>query len=146
MLNGRKLAGILIELAPSPQPVPNLAAVIGIGLNLRLPPDLPDDIRGNAAALTDTDLALPDANALLALLLAHLHEHLQSFTHQGFPGVRMEWLTRHANEGKEVRLLSDFAPPLDGYCRGIDDDGALLLETASGLQRIISGDVTLRIR
>ncbi|MCX7177879.1 MAG: biotin--[acetyl-CoA-carboxylase] ligase [Proteobacteria bacterium] len=63
---------------------------------------------------------------------------------QGFAGHRQAWLARHAYAGQTVRLLSDYAAPLEGVCRGVDVDGALLLETAAGIQRIISGEVSLR--
>lgn len=145
LLHERKLAGILIELATGPRAERGLAAVIGIGVNLRLPADLPDDIRSQATALDDAGVTLPPS-ALLANLLAELHDQLQQFGRAGFAATRMEWLRRHAHEGHPVRLLADFAAPLDGICRGVAEDGALLLETADGMQRIISGEISLRPR
>lgn len=141
LLNGRKLAGILIELVPGPRPQ---AAVIGVGMNLRLPRAMPEELRRMAAALTEADVILPAANILLARLLATLHEQLQGFSVSGFAGIRAQWLARHAYMGQAVAVISDFAAPIEGLCRGIDDDGALLLETATGVQRIISGEVSLR--
>ena len=58
--------------------------------------------------------------------------------------AKMEWQQRHAWQGLAVQLLGDDAAPIDGICRGADDDGALLLETGTGVQRILSGDVSLR--
>jgi BirA family biotin operon repressor/biotin-[acetyl-CoA-carboxylase] ligase len=43
-----------------------------------------------------------------------------------------------------VQILGDGAAPLIGRCLGVDDDGALLLETGGGIERIHSGDVSLR--
>jgi len=43
-----------------------------------------------------------------------------------------------------VQVLGDDAEPLVGVCLGAADDGALLLETAAGVQRILSGDLSLR--
>ena len=141
LLNGRKLAGVLIEMTTG---VRSGAAVIGVGINLRLPRAMPESIRQTAAALVDAGTALPTPSILLAQLLAALHEVLQSFAAEGFVGQRQAWLLRHAYEGQRVNLLSDFAAPLQGYCRGVDHDGALLLETTSGIQRIVSGEVSLR--
>jgi BirA family biotin operon repressor/biotin-[acetyl-CoA-carboxylase] ligase len=134
--DGRKLAGILVELVPGQ----THAAVIGIGLNLRLPESLPAELRETAAAL-DVPVA---ANVLLATLLIELHAVLDSFAAAGFAGLRPEWLARHAHQDAPVRLLSDFAPPRAGICRGVDVDGALLLETDGRLDRILSGEVSLR--
>ncbi len=141
LLRGGKLAGVLIELVPGARPS---AAVIGIGINLRLPDDLPPEIRAGAAALLDTGVRLPTASSLLAQVLVALHEAVTIFAEQGFAGHRQAWLARHAYAGQTVRLLSDYAAPLEGVCRGVDVDGALLLETAAGIQRIISGEVSLR--
>lgn len=134
--DGRKLGGILIELQSA------TTAVIGIGLNLRLPPAMPDEVRATAAAL-DNDV---DPNRLLAALLAELLTVLDAFAVTGFAAVRDEWLARHAWAGRPVRVLAPHAAPLEGICAGIDIDGALLLETAAGVQRILSGDVSLRLQ
>ncbi|MBU1236740.1 MAG: biotin--[acetyl-CoA-carboxylase] ligase [Gammaproteobacteria bacterium] len=131
--DGRKLGGILIELSGS-------SAVVGIGLNLRLPADLPDDVRANAAAL-ERDV---DRNDLLARLLASLHRALDAFDSGGFAALRGRWSALNAYVGKPVRVISEFAVPVEGICMGVDVDGALLLETAVCVQRIISGDVSLR--
>lgn len=141
LLDGRKLAGILIELAPGPRPE---TAVIGIGLNLRLPQELPEELSSTVAALCDAGGELPPRNVLLAQLLRALHEQLVDFTRHGFSGARTAWLAHHAYADRPVCLLTDFAAPLEGICRGVAEDGALLLETATGLQRIVSGDVSLR--
>ena len=45
---------------------------------------------------------------------------------------------------RAVSLLADGVIEESGYCRGVDADGALLLETAAGLRRILAGDVSLR--
>lgn len=141
LLHDGKLAGVLIELVPGARPS---AAVIGIGINLRLPEELPPEIRATAAALADAGISQPTPSGLLAQVLVALHAALECFAQQGFAGLRQDWLARHAYAGQAVRLLSDYAAPLEGVCRGVDDDGALLLETAAGIQRIISGEVSLR--
>jgi len=136
LMNGKKLAGILVELVPGQ----THAAVIGIGLNLRLPAALPAEVRATAAAL---DLRI-DSHVLLAALLAELRRVLEQFAAEGLVGLRDEWTLRHAFQDAPVRLLSDFTPPRDGICRGVDVDGALLLETSGRVERILSGEVSLR--
>jgi BirA family biotin operon repressor/biotin-[acetyl-CoA-carboxylase] ligase len=105
---------------------------------------MPPEIRQSATALSAANVRLPTASALLANLLVGIHDVVARFVEQGFAGCQNDWLGRHAFEGRAVCLLSDFNAPLEGHCRGVDADGALLLETASGLQRIISGEVSLR--
>ncbi|MCX7175957.1 MAG: biotin--[acetyl-CoA-carboxylase] ligase [Proteobacteria bacterium] len=141
LLDGRKLAGVLIEVVPGSR---SEAVVIGVGVNLRLPQAMPQEIRQTAAALVDAGIKVPTRCILLATLLAEIHDVLTTFAGHGFAGLRDDWLKRHAFEGQTVRLLSDFSATLEGRCRGVDSDGALILETSTGLQRIISGEVSLR--
>lgn len=139
LLNGRKLGGILIELVPG---APH-AAVIGIGINLQLPAGMPDDVRAASAALCAAD-QVADENALYAALLGELLAVLESFARDGFSTLRPEWIKRHAFQDARVSLASDFGPPRLGVCRGVDGDGALLLEVDGQVERILSGEVSLR--
>ena len=141
LLHGRKLAGVLIELVPGASPP---AAVIGIGMNLRRPQGMPEDLCRTAAALIEADIPLPATVELLARLLTALHEALITFAASGFPAFREAWQKHHAFSDCAVQLLGDISEPLAGICRGVDFDGALLLETADGRQRIISGEISLR--
>ncbi len=140
LLGEAKLAGVLIEVVPGQLP----AAVIGVGLNLRLPQAMPEDLRLRSAALEGQLQPLPSASRLLAKLLVELHALLEEFQAGGFSRLRDEWLEHHAYEQRPVQLSSDHAEPQSGICRGVDGDGALLLETSTGLQRIISGEISLR--
>lgn len=133
---GKKLGGILVELVPG---APH-AAVIGIGLNLRLPANMPAALRATSAAL-ETGIAPHD---LLATILAELLATLDCFALTGFAGLRDAWRARHAFEDAPVILSTDFAPPRAGICRGVDSDGALLFESAGRIERILSGEVSLR--
>ena len=133
-----KIAGILIELSSDRR---GTQVIIGIGLNLQRPTaDLPQPAAGLSQALAQ----LPDRHDLLAAILIALAGVLETVSVDGFFALKNEWQSRHAWQDQPVRLLADDATPLNGICRGVDDDGALLLETASGIQRIFSGDVSLR--
>ena len=136
MKGGRKLAGILVELVPGAP----YAAVIGIGLNLKLPAAMPEELRAISAAL-DTDV---EPNNLLAAILSELKTTLETFARHGFGALREAWRARHAFEDAPIRLLADFASPRAGICRGVDRDGALLFECDGRIERVLSGEVSLR--
>jgi BirA family transcriptional regulator, biotin operon repressor / biotin---[acetyl-CoA-carboxylase] ligase len=87
---------------------------------------------------------LPDRHVLMASILAALAEVLAAFAVDGFFGLKTEWQQHHAWQGLPVQLVGDAAEPLLGICLGADDDGALLLDTPAGVQRILSGDLSLR--
>ena len=134
--DGNKLGGILIELQPGAPHV----AVIGIGLNLRLPAALPDELRRQSAALDGA----ADPNRLLAAILVELLVVLETFAASGFAALRDAWTAHHAFENAPVQLFSDFAPARAGICRGVATDGALLFEENGKLERILSGEISLR--
>ena len=133
--DGRKLGGILVELVPG---APH-AAVIGIGLNLHLPDSMPDELKARSATVGRVEPA-----ALLAGTLTALLEVLEKFSAGGFAVLLDAWTARHAHENQPVRLLSDFAPDREGICRGVDVDGALLFESDGRIERILSGEISLR--
>jgi BirA family biotin operon repressor/biotin-[acetyl-CoA-carboxylase] ligase len=136
-----KLGGILVEtLSIGAAP----AAVIGIGVNVRLPQSIAAAIENEATSLTHVMPFAPSRNLLLANLLASLAAMLEEFSRAGFAAFIEEWLARHAYNGRAVRILADGVRPVDGVCAGVDADGALLLDTINGTQRIVSGEVSLR--
>ncbi len=139
LMDGRKLGGILVELLPG---APH-AAVIGIGLNLRLPAGMPEDVLAASAALCAGDDATAP-NDICASLLLELLAALESFADGGFGALRGEWMAHHAYQDVAVSLFSDFAEPRKGICRGVDVDGALLLDIDGCVERVLSGEISLR--
>jgi BirA family transcriptional regulator, biotin operon repressor / biotin---[acetyl-CoA-carboxylase] ligase len=137
-----KLAGILIELqgdmeGPS-------AAVIGVGINLRLPESVKKQIDQPAIDVATLKQTGNDPSALLGLMLRHLADALRTFEQGGFVALSDEWASYHAYQNQPVRLLLPDGRETQGVARGVADDGILLVETASGLQRFSSGEISLR--
>ena len=141
LADGAKLGGILVETVTSGG---RQAAVIGVGLNLRLPHDIAAAVDVAAGALVAVMPCSPSRNLLLAGLLDSLADMLEVFVRTGFAGFREEWLARNAHAGQPVSILAEGAAPIAGRCAGVDIDGALLLDTGVGTRRIVSGEVSLR--
>lgn len=137
LVGGRKLAGILIELNST-------AVVIGVGLNLHLPDDESPCTLADATAL-DRLLPSPQSPALvLAALLRHIERVCDEFCRTGLESLHKAWMQRHAFNGHAVRIVEEHGQR-EGVCEGIDRDGALLLRHGDGrLERIVSGEVSLR--
>jgi BirA family biotin operon repressor/biotin-[acetyl-CoA-carboxylase] ligase len=139
---GRKLGGILIELhGDHPD---STAAVIGIGLNVRLHVNLRDAIRQAVTDVASISGQVPQRNRLLAATLIELAQVLEQFAEHGFAPLRQEWIARHAHQGKPVTLSSGDGNTVMGRAAGVAEDGALLVETARGLERFVSGELSLR--
>jgi len=138
-----KLAGILVELSGEYQGP--CAAVIGIGLNLRL-----TDALREQAGQPACDLATlaggtpPERNRVAAALIAALAEGLRQFEREGFAAFADEYARHDLLRDRALRL-SGAGGERDGIGAGVDDHGALLLRLPDGeLQRVDSADVTVR--
>jgi BirA family biotin operon repressor/biotin-[acetyl-CoA-carboxylase] ligase len=139
-----KLGGILIEMrAEAGGPV---HLVIGIGLNVLLD----DAVRAavNATGNVADDLLAhrqpaPDRNAVVAALLSRLVPALEEFPRSGLTPHLAHWNDRDALRDHEVRV-ENAGELTRGVARGIDAHGALLVETPGGVQRFISGEVSVR--
>ena len=142
LYEGAKLGGILVEVSG-----PGIA-IIGIGLNVQLPPGFAatlDRAVTDLAAMTGGRFVLPDRTTLLAGVLAGLAAAMERYDREGFAPFRAGWQVRHAHQGLHVSLLrDDQSVAAEGIATGVAEDGALLLRTAAGLQRIHSGEVSLR--
>ncbi len=144
LVNGRKLGGILIELrAESAGPA---CVIIGIGLNVALGEPLLAQIERTGIPATDliaSGMTHPSRNTLVAALLGHVVEGLKRFENEAMRPFIEEWRAADALRGTqiEVRTLSG---SVSGWAKGIDLHGALVIETPQGIQRFISGEVTVR--
>lgn len=154
VIDDRKLGGILVEARADRGGV---RAVIGVGLNVRLPASVVATIdanavaadASNAAGLPCTDLhaalgaATPSRNRLAALLIGGLLHRLHEFEGQGLAAAVAAWPSLDALAGRRVRVL-DGADGRCGIARGIDTDGALRVAFDHGIQRVHSGEVSVR--
>lgn len=148
MFQSRKLGGILIELrAEAAGPV---YVVIGIGVNLQLTAAARRNIHTsmhehamNPAALAEAIRRLPGRNALAAAMIEELLAAFDEFGRTGFRSFVQEWGAADAFAARPVFLLAG-ADAYKGIARGVDEEGALLLETPGKLLRFTSGEVSLR--
>jgi BirA family transcriptional regulator, biotin operon repressor / biotin---[acetyl-CoA-carboxylase] ligase len=137
-----KLAGVLIEVqggAAGPS-----AAVIGVGINVRLNESIRDRIDQPVADLAGAGVP-PQRNRILARVLGELADVLGVFAAGGFAALKPEWEGYHLLSGQPVWVTLSEDEAIGAVVAGVDDDGSLLAQTATGLRRFQSGDVSLRL-
>jgi len=133
-LGGRKLAGILCEARGTPT---RWCAVVGLGLNLHRPATgWPADVP--AVAMDEVHEAVPEAQALAACLLTRFDALLERIPGEGLAPIIAAWERHGPAPGTRLRRGD-----LEGRYVGLATDGALRLETPSGLQLVHTGDVDL---
>lgn len=138
LLNGGKVAGILLESASSGAGVAYLS--IGIGVNLSHVPENVTDaafapISLKAAGGWDVDAA--DFLTSLASAYADQEDLLAT---QGFEHIRANWLKHAARLGEVITARTSTAE-ITGTFDTIDADGNLVLITQAGAQSIPAADV-----
>jgi len=142
----RKLGGILLELSAEAQGGSHV--VVGIGLNVALPPELLPTLSDWPCGAVDLATALgsepPSRVALVGALVNALAELFAAYPRTGFAAYRSDWRAGDFLRGRAVHL-DDAAGAVAGTALGIDPDGALLIETTSGVRRrVVAGDVSVR--
>ena len=140
-VNGKKLAGILTEVNCGNESVEFV--ILGIGVNVNYPVDLmPEEIRQRATSVLVERQNKVSREDLLWRLIQDLERCYGEIEENGFAPLAPRWEAYFGWRGQRVRVeLLDQV--MFGKARGIDHDGALLLEDDhGGLQRVIAGDVT----
>jgi BirA family biotin operon repressor/biotin-[acetyl-CoA-carboxylase] ligase len=136
---GRKLAGILTEMAAEPDQLQWVVLGIGVNVNTR-PEDFPTELRDVATSiLIERGESVPRA-LFTAALLTGLEEWLDRHASDGFAPVRDAWRAMSGTLGREVRVRGG-GEHVIGMAEDLDASGALLVRSEEGLRRIVSGDV-----
>jgi BirA family transcriptional regulator, biotin operon repressor / biotin---[acetyl-CoA-carboxylase] ligase len=132
LVDGKKLAGILVEV------LPDRRHVLGIGLNTNSTlSDAPADLQATAATLRDLTGRPHDQTDVLIDLLHRLDEQFARLREDP-AAVAAAADALCLQRGQTVTLQWD-SHRATGLCRGIALDGALLLETPAGIERFHSG-------
>lgn len=136
---GRKLGGILVEMVGEDSG--RQRVIMGIGLNVDMPIGEGDAIN---RPWTDLRAAIGrpiDRNELAGRLLSQLAEGLTQVDRYGMGEWLQRWRQWDYLKGRSV--VVEGVPPVTGIAAGIDDDGALLVDTASGRSVLAGGEASL---
>ncbi len=142
LINGRKTAGILSEMAAYPKAAPCI--LIGIGINVNTPLGmLPARPLYPATSLAHEAGSPVSRASLLAAWLQRVERWLARLEAGDSSSLIADWNVWSGITGKRVSVIQE-TQTLHGTVAGIDADGALLLQTDnSQITRILSGDLRL---
>jgi BirA family biotin operon repressor/biotin-[acetyl-CoA-carboxylase] ligase len=129
LINDAKIAGILLEQADD-------ATIIGIGLNIL---EAPSNLAYRATTVVAQG-GIASVDGARDILLPRMGVHLASWRTGGFAAIREQWLNRSYPMGAAIQARAG-NQPVAGHFAGVDLDGALLLDTAEGRQRIVAGEI-----
>ncbi|MCC2618326.1 bifunctional biotin--[acetyl-CoA-carboxylase] ligase/biotin operon repressor BirA [Aestuariibacter halophilus] len=137
---GRKLAGVLIEVEG--QMGGACDVVIGLGLNVQMPTEV-DGITQPWADLYQALGETVDRNQLSAWVIEALWQVCEAFASNGFAPLLEEWHALDYFRDQPVTLLSGQRQQ-QGICRGVNAQGALLLEQGGQITPCYGGEISVR--
>jgi len=137
---GRKLCGILVQTEACDTPG-HLGIVIGIGINMRAAPILENYLTVSLRDISPEAKNL-DPVALLHKLNGHLDGVLNLWREKDFADIAKAWLKRAYGRDRTLSLTHEGAP-VSGRIKGLDEFGALQIESADGQVYTVTGsDIT----
>jgi len=139
LCEGRKLAGILTETQTRKGRIQSV--VVGVGINISRPSGgWPREISHLATDL-ETAAGRPVCRSDLAAgVITAIEQSYLTYIQHGFEPIRKLWWQAHTARNRPVRVY-DGTGYIQGIAKGLDKQGALILATPTGIQRVISGDV-----
>ncbi len=141
-INGKKVAGILIDASIESNKIDYL--IIGIGINFKINPGtISKSIRQKNYGITTLVKKDQDGNPveLIQQFLLELEETYNKVMINSVGTIRKEWMKRSSTIGKNVTATTTTGT-MKGKAVGIDKTGALLLSNKGNIQRLLAGDIT----
>jgi len=139
-LNDRKLAGILVELTGKTGDAAQI--VIGAGINLAMRQVAADIVNQGWINLQEAGINI-DRNQLAVRLIKELRNALICFEHDGLSPFLSRWEKLDNFIHRQVKLIIG-EREIYGISRGIDEQGALLLEQDGAVKPWMGGEISLR--
>jgi len=142
LCNGRKLVGILTEMSAEMDAINHI--VIGMGINVNiLAAEIPLELQDKATSLQIETGGPVSRIALFVKILERLEEIYLEVRTSGFASVLAAWRQESVTLNQLVTVIAPDKTYI-GKAIDIDAEGALLVETDSGIERVLAGDVSIR--
>lgn len=139
-LQDRKLAGILVELTGKTGDAAQI--VVGAGVNLMMRKAQAEDISQSWINLQEAGVRI-DRNMLAIRLVSELRTALKCFEQEGLTPFLSRWVKLDNFINRPVKLIIG-EKEIVGISRGIDEQGALLLERDGVIKPWVGGEISLR--
>lgn len=143
VIENKKIGGILLDLrgeAGGPVHV-----IIGIGINYDLPKSTIDNIDQPSTDICKLTEKRVSRNEIAANLLSNIFEILYGLKSDMSAELVDEWRKYDRYSGQQAKLILPDSE-IEGVLKGVDAQGALLLDVNGELERYTSGEVSLRVQ
>ena len=144
LYDGRKIVGILTEISAEMSRINYI--VIGIGVNVSIDRDeFPEDIRDIAASLSEMKGESISRIDFLKALLEEFDKLYIEANQNGFDEILNQWRKYNITLGKKIRVIpAGSDEEFSAIAEDIDSEGALIVKTEKGTEKVYAGDVSIR--
>lgn len=139
LINGKKVCGILTEIGAEADLIDYI--VIGIGIDANVDIDsFPDEIRDNSTSLKKEMGKKINRVDFVRKLIEEFDSEYLKFQKEGFQPILEEWRNMSATIGEWVKISTQ-TRTIYGEAVGVDNEGALILESSEGhLEKVVAGN------
>lgn len=141
LIDGKKVCGILTELKGEEDRIDYL--IIGIGVNVNQPADWASEWTKPATSLSQVWGKPIHRASLLVAILQQLEKYYDLYKQEGFAPVKQAWEQITYLFGKRIIARTPNGK-VEGVAACLNDDGALVLKTDTGLQELYSAEIESR--
>ena len=140
-IDDKKIAGILVELASCTDGSAN--SIIGVGVNLRMPETSNDSIDQQWTDISQHLHTDWSRNQLAGQIYRKVIDALTQISQHGLAPTKAKWSDYDIYLNRSVRLIMG-ERNVTGVCKGIDENGAIVLEQNGSFVRYFGGEISLR--
>jgi BirA family transcriptional regulator, biotin operon repressor / biotin---[acetyl-CoA-carboxylase] ligase len=142
LLEGKKLVGILTEMQADPDQIHSV--IIGIGINVNQL-TFPDEINEIATSLRLIKQEEINRASVIKSVMEHFEQLYELFLAEGFLPIKKMWEAHAITIGRNI-IARSISGSIQGFAKGITDDGVLLLEDDLGvIHKIYSADIEFNV-
>lgn len=139
LLDGKKVAGILLETSFDSNRLSHVVLGIGLNVNQR---EFSEAISNDAISLSLSAGKKYDRDELLFTILNDFSMIYESLQKRDFYSIMKKWRDSSIMYGKRISV-NLAGNVLEGICEEITDDGALVVRTDDGIKKFTAGEVTI---
>ncbi len=144
LFDGRKVVGILTEMSADVDKINYI--VVGIGINVNIERDeFPEDLKNIAASLCEMKGEKISRADFLKIFIEEFEKLYVEANQNDFEKILNQWRKYNITLGKKIRVLSaGSSEEFSAIAEDIDNEGALIVKTENGLEKVFAGDVSIR--
>ena len=144
LFDGRKVVGILTEISAEMSKVNYI--IVGIGINVNIDRDeFPEELRDIAASLCEMKGDKISRVEFFRAMLEEFDKLYIESNEAGFENILNQWRKYNITLGKKIRVLPAGSDnEFSAIAEDIDSEGALIVKTDNGIEKVYAGDVSIR--